>query len=74
MAGKTQFTEHWTVNLTSEQSEAVYKLMQKRDMTKQDLLSLALMKMCVAAGIEWPQVVKKPIGNRTPRKAKFMKP
>jgi hypothetical protein len=75
MAGKTQFTERWTVNLTPEQEEAAFKLLSIYDRdTKQEFLTDLLKDACAEHGVEWPEAVKRPIGNRTPRKGKFTKP
>lgn len=74
MAGKTQFEVRYTANLTKEQARAVDALKILLEKSRQDTLVEALKTLCEANGIAWPEAIKKPIGNRTPRKAKFTKP
>lgn len=76
MAGKTQFTEHMTVNLTPEQASAVEALMQLLGQSRRDTIVDALAERCERYGIEWPQIVKRAPGRRNaPRneKGEFMK-
>lgn len=68
MAGKTQFSERETANLTLEQKEAFHKALKKSKLSKNDGLLTGLCMFCVLHGVNWPDAEKRPAGRHKARR------
>lgn len=77
MAGKTQFTERLTVNLTLAQANAFHEAMRVSTLSKNDAILQALAMFCFAASVPFPKAEKRPVGRHKATRnsqGKFTKP